>query len=183
MNRLPVDIVGHVCAYLDCGSILNLNLSRICPIPSHQQERMTKQIDWIRENYPLFILELFTMETMLSYPLLEEQKKNLMIEPEEMTNAVMLGKDELGRSLIAMRTIDENDSRCVTILFQRYTDTDDIWMCRSKSLDGFAQPDMNVLSHLWLRNNIRKLLDSDPQLEFPYYMREEQVYTKRYYLL
>lgn len=171
-----LDIVGKVCEYLDCRDVMRV--SRVVIIPSHQQERVKMRIDWIQETYPLPIIELFTLDRMLSYPIQEQE----LITEDEMTNAVVLGKDELGRSFIAMRTLDENRRRCVDIVFQRYTDSKKIWRCKYKSSDGFTSPDENILSDRGLRNNIKKLLDNDSQLEFPYYMREEQIYTKTYYL-
>jgi hypothetical protein len=160
-----------------------MRVSRVVAIPSHQQERVETRIDWIKETYPLPIIELFTMDRMLSYPILIGQSKELIMKPDEMMNAIVLGKDELGRSFIALRTLDENYRRCVNIVFQRYTDTNKIWRCKCHhDLDGFTSPDANILSDRGLQNNIKKLLDHDPQLEFPYYMREEQIYTKTYYL-
>jgi hypothetical protein len=183
---LPFDAMDSICSY--CNYIDLLYLFHTCPIPKFYKRILFDRIHYIREYFPTPVIDLFSLQNLLTYPELRWRDTFIggtgyidHIRHQDMSDPIMTGVDKWKRVFIAIKTINDRDQINVDVLFQRYSDSDKIWACGT-SRGGFSEPGMNVLYNHGLRENITRLLNGETDLEFPGFGKEEKTYTKYYKL-
>ena len=130
--------------------------------------------EWILDNYNLKIIKLFGgIDNMKYYSHLRWKNKYIgctnyidRIKSNNVREGVMLGKDNLGRPFVVVKTQELNKkNKNVDVIFQRYTNTKNIWTNGQFECNGFINEGghllvNNIINHKFLESNIKSLVNN-----------------------
>jgi hypothetical protein len=128
---------------------------------------------FVLDNFPEEIVNLFTLERMANFPILEYKEEFLGLTdyidgilPQDMTHPIMMGVDKYKRAFIAIRTYQPQEKKTmVDTIFQRYTKDKLIW---SNSSCGFISISYVTDMDEHFVSNINKLLNNESDIIYPY---------------
>ena len=168
-------IYNTIYSYVDLYSISKLP-------PNKYTKLYHEKFDFVKKNYPEKLIDLFTLEKMINFPILKFKPKFIgstdyidRIKPCDLSHPIMIGIDCFNRPFVSIRTscLDTGDV-VVDTLFQRYSDDKFIWSSgccgygfinNSGHINFFVnKEEKNMLSE-----NISRLLVSNPDIMYPSY--------------
>ena len=187
INNLPADIFIYIYKYIALDTIYNLSI--VCKNLNHcfrTNHNYLIKLKFIIENYHPILIDIFSLENMITFPILTWKSRFLGIDyidgikPHDLVYPIMLGTDNYNRSFISVKTFSKNKNKLgVDTIFRRYSNDMSSWTDGGdKNIVRYPRYiiDNNLLMDTLLADNIKYLFENKPlkfhtmtHIEEPYY--------------
>jgi len=138
MTQLPQEIIYKCFRYLSYADLYNFiyqNKFNRNYFDTELFSRLSMKINFIHKNFPLILIELFTIQELLNAPILTWQQQFMghtdyidRINPEDIDSPIAIGIDCYNRSFICLKLTNLSKNEIfVCTLFQRYSDYQSRW--------------------------------------------------------
>lgn len=174
MIELPLDIIKNSTEYLSLGDLFEYikndnNINDF--ILTNQYNELKTKINFIENNFPSILINLFTMKVLLNADIMEWKNEFIgttdyidIIKPIHVKNKISIGIDQYYRPFICLKVLDiMSNEEFVCTLFQRYTNLSSTWTHGCHSYKNFIKEsgyflNYNKINHKFLESNIKKLI-------------------------